>query len=375
MDSATAHEFRYHFSAVQAEVKAGVVPSRATAADQHWRIWTEYCLRHSLDPTLEGIEDPVPFIQIFAYKYRHGLINPSQKQVRSRTVEDAVRSVGQTFAAMGSPDPRLTPAGKHDFRLRRQYNCYAKADPPPNRVKPIPLPILRHILQLANASTDSAAIAIADMIVIAFFFLLRPGEYTVTTDNSPFRLQDIQLRIGDQRLSWHSATEHQLLCATFATLEFTTQKNAVRGEVIGQGRSGSHHFCPVKSIARRLLHLRRHGADPATPLASYFSEHRWCPIKPADISDILKLATTALGSAYGFTRADVSARSLRASGAMALLNGGVDTDIIRLIGRWRSDEMLRYLHVQAEPLMRGHSSLMLSGGDYTLHPNSAVPLY
>ena len=131
------------------------------------------------------------------------------------------------------------------------------------------------------------------MIVIAFFFLLRPGEYTVTTDNSPFRLQDIQLRIGDQRLSWHSATEHQLLCATFATLEFTTQKNAVRGEVIGQGRSGSHHFCPVKSIARRLLHLRRHGADPATPLASYYSEHRWCSIKPADISDVLKLATTA----------------------------------------------------------------------------------
>jgi hypothetical protein len=34
---------------------------------------------------------------------------------------------------------------------------------------------------------------------------------------------------------------------------------------------------------------------------------------------------------------------------MALLNGGVDTDIIRLIGRWRSDKMLRYLHVQAEP--------------------------
>jgi hypothetical protein len=31
--------------------------------------------------------------------------------------------------------------------------------------------------------------------------------------------------------------------------------------------------------------------------------------------------------------------------------------------------------VQAEPLMRGHSALMLAGGNYTLHPNSAVPLY
>jgi hypothetical protein len=70
----------------------------------------------------------------------------------------------------------------------------------------------------------------------------------------------------------------------------------------------------AKSLAKAALaatisviHLRRHGADPATPLASYFSEHRWCPI------DVLKLATTTLGSAYSFTRADISARS----GAMA----------------------------------------------------------
>jgi hypothetical protein len=60
---------------------------------------------------------------------------------------------------------------------------------------------------------------------------------------------------------------------------------------------------------------------------------------------------------------------------MALLCGGVDTDIIRLIGRWHSDEMLRYLHVQAEPVMRRHSTLMLSGGEYTLHPNREVPMF
>jgi hypothetical protein len=62
---------------------------------------------------------------------------------------------------------------------------------------------------------------------------------------------------------------------------------------------------------------------------------------------------------------------------MALLCGGVDTDIIRLIGRWRSDEMLvRYLlHAQAEPVMRRHSTLMLLGGDYTLHPNREVPMF
>ncbi|EJK56394.1 hypothetical protein THAOC_23722 [Thalassiosira oceanica] len=50
------------------------------------------------------------------------------------------------------------------------------------------------------------------------------------------------------------------------------------------------------------------------------------------------------------TPADVSARSLRASGAMAMLCDGLDTDHIKLFGRWRSDELLTYLHVQAEPI-------------------------
>jgi len=80
MDTATAHEFRCHFSAVQAEVKAGVVPSRATAADQHWRIWTEYCLRHSLDPTLEGIEDPVTFIQSLRTNTDMGSSTPARNK-------------------------------------------------------------------------------------------------------------------------------------------------------------------------------------------------------------------------------------------------------------------------------------------------------
>jgi hypothetical protein len=57
---------------------------------------------------------------------------------------------------------------------------------------------------------------------------------------------------------------------------------------------------------------------------------------------------------------------------MALLCAHVDMDTIRLIGRWRSDEMLRYLHVQAAPLMRGFAARMLAGGNYTLLPNPAA---
>jgi hypothetical protein len=35
--------------------------------------------------------------------------------------------------------------------------------------------------------------------------------------------------------------------------------------------------------------------------------------------------------------------------------------------------MLRYLHVQAYPLMKDYSQQMLSAGSYTLIPNNLVP--
>ena len=53
---------------------------------------------------------------------------------------------------------------------------------------------------------------------------------------------------------------------------------------------------------------------------------------------------------------------------MALLCAGVDRDRIRMIGRWRSDEMFRYLHLQAQSLMTSVSAAMLRGRAFQLAP-------
>jgi hypothetical protein len=54
--------------------------------------------------------------------------------------------VGQGFARLGAPDPRLNSTGGIDFRLQRQLRGYAQADPPPRRVKPIPISVIHHLL-------------------------------------------------------------------------------------------------------------------------------------------------------------------------------------------------------------------------------------
>jgi hypothetical protein len=87
----------------------------------------------------------------------------------------------------------------------------------------------------------------------------------------------------------------------------------------------------------------------------------------------IREAVTSLSPDLGFLPSEVSAQCLRAAGTPALLLAQVDPGVIRLIGRWRLDEMLRYLHVQAYHLMRDYSCCMLSAGAYTLIPNHLVP--
>jgi hypothetical protein len=275
--------------------------------------------------------------------------------------------VGQAFASMGAQDPRLTVTGKTEFRLSRQLRGYAKADDPPKRLKPIPIQVIYHAANLARQQNTTEALAIMNMICMAFFFLCRPGEYTAPTgDNTPFRLCDVTFYIGLRRILAPHATPADIARASFVCLVFTSQKNSVRGETIGLGLSGDPFTCPVLAVARQVTHLLHHQAPPTTPLCTFYSDNRAHYVTPRDISTTLKASVVALGSVLGLDQTEVSARSLRAGGAMALLCAQVDTNTIKLLGRWRSDEMLRYLTVQAAPVMRDFAKRMLQGGEYTL---------
>ena len=53
---------------------------------------------------------------------------------------------------------------------------------------------------------------------------------------------------------------------------------------------------------------------------------------------------------------------------MALLLENIDTDSIRIIRRWRSDEILSYLHVTLRTFIQVHDVMMVSAGNYTLIP-------
>ena len=310
-------------------------------------------------------------LQLFAQRYRTGTISPGRVPVRSRTVEDALRAVGQAYAGMGAADPRVNSTGDIDFRLESLLRAWKKEDPPPQRVKPLPLPVVSQVWAHAHLANTPAAVAAAECLVLGFYFHLRPGEYlgkpTHPTGGPLFRLRDVRLWIGSRALDTMLCSDDDLLAVTFVCLTFREQKNGVRNETIGHGCSGHAHLCPVHCIASRILELRRVGADLDTPLNAVRAQ-AGIPFRYIRASDITKRIRAALllHPDPAYTVADVSVRSTRAGGAMALLCAGMDSNRIRLIGRWRSDEMYRYLHVQAQPVMTGLAAAMLRGGSFHL---------
>ena len=232
------------------------------------------------------------------------------------------------------------------------------------------------ILNLAYSPVASrrapAECALADMICAAFFFLLRPGEYTGTTnDDAAFQLENVSLFLGSRKLCLLTAPTRELEAATSVSLYFTTQKNQRKGDSIAHGKSLHPLCCPVRSITRLILRHRTHFRTTGRPfdrqakLASYYNHNRNHSIKAAAVTKQLRFAATALQHTTGISPCDI--------GAMALLCGNTDTDTIMLLGRWHSDAMMRYLHQDCLPVMNRLARTMFNNGKYSFLPSQTVP--
>jgi hypothetical protein len=288
--------------------------------------------------------------------------------VRARTAEDALRAISKAFARVGSPDVRKNIYGDIDFRIQRQIRAYKREDSPPKREKPMPIFIILYILAQAYCIVcHDDTHAIVDMVTIAFFFLVRPGEYTGTTsDDTPFRLQDVHLYIGIRRLNTMLCTDAEINGATSVSYTFTTQKNGIRNEKIIYGLSGTSLCCPVRATCRRIKYLRRNGAKRNVPIASIYIRNRRTTIKAQQLTETIQHAMTVNFYGTVISADKVSARSLRAGGAMALLWGKLDMNLIRILGR--SDAMTRYLHMQAQPIVQHFVAKMYNNGNYSSLP-------
>jgi Phage integrase family len=243
---------------------------------------------------------------------------------------------------------------------------YQREDPKSEPQLAVPVSITMHILnsQWIHSANCPQKEAIADLINVAFYYLLRVGEYTKPrshkTNTIPFSVQDITFRRPDGAIIPNNSELATLLTAAEATIRIPNQKNGVKGQCI-------HHDCtdlphsPVKSLARRVHHILSNKGTSSTNIFCYTHPLKvgWQTITSQHINNTLKQAAGEIGLyLLGYTFNDISSHSLRAGGAMAMHLNGVDANTIRKMGRWKSDTFLMYIHEQISAFATGVSTKM-----------------
>ena len=365
---------------------AGKTRKAENATFQRWR---EFCSEFDKSPTLDDVPDQdtkLLYLIVFGRRYRLGSIT-GHDSVRGATVEKALLAVGKGFTNLGRPDPRKQTgnADRYHPLLAAFLKTLKDQDDPSTRAYPANISLLRELptaLDFNNTYLGEFNRHVADLIVAAFYFLLRPGEYCLSTSTmdpesrtSPFRFRDLSIHIDGQPYPAVTAPlndETVRTRVTHATLTFTDQKNAVRGETISHNSTDDPFVCPAKALARVARRLQKGSAYPDTPLYEFcrLLDNARLFVRPEFIKNALRIAAGPLSASTGIQPNLLTARSLRPGGATASLCAQIDPSTVQLVSRWKSDAMLRYLRAQATTTSMNLAQRMLDHGTYTFAPGT-----
>ena len=215
--------------------------------------------------------------------------------------------------------------------------------------------------------------ATGDLMLVAFYYLLRVGEYTTKsrrkrkrTRTRQFRLKDIVFfrndASGRPRPLPHDATDEEIMSADAATLRISNQKNGHKGACVHHSAiAGDPFACPVRALGRRAIHIRQHTKSRSTLLCAFWDDLGRADVTNDMVSFEVKMAAKALDyPGRGMPLARMDTHSLRSGGACALKLAGRDDIEIQKMGRWapKSTAFLEYIQQQLSTFSAGMATDM-----------------
>ena len=241
-------------------------------------------------------------------------------------------------------------------------HAYKQKDPPVLPQLAVPLELIiaaRDLLPKRGQQYKRAA----QLIIIAYFYLLRVGEYTKPrkqTRTVQFRFKDVLFWKDGISLDPRTSSPETLRTADAATLRIMNQKNGVKNQTIHHERAkNKSSMCPVETLIELIIELKNSLAEDETLLCAYRMDQEWQHIQDRHITSLVKwLAKKTKLTTKGYPESRLGSHSLRAGGAMALKLNGVDAVLIKKYGRWTSDTFITYIHEQIAHLAAGVSSAM-----------------
>ena len=260
-------------------------------------------------------------------------------------------------------------------------NSYKAEDPPPDQKIAVPVSVPNFLYKLGIMSTEQGEFnrAIGELTLIAFYFLLRVGEYTppakpkASTTKLPkkkkkrsqrrtltqqFRVRDVTFWDKDHNIIPKRSKLSKLLKATSASMRISNQKNGKKGQTI-YAEAIHIECCPIKALANRVHHILSRGGNQKSLLCDYYVNTTKQQIRPKMINNALHRAIQALGlHEAGITTKNVSSHSLRSGGATAMKIAGESDIAIQKAGRWTSTTFITYIQHQIAAVNNGVSKRM-----------------
>lgn len=160
---------------------SGRVAATTKNREVYWRHWCRFTRPLGVEPYLQNTSyrHRIRALSGFAAVVRTGYYGRGRR-VQAGTVSQALAAIGKTIALECGTNPTKEPGTTALApRLDQMLDGWRQEDPPVQKKLPVESDVPEH---LAKAALDPAATekakAVGDWSLIAFYYLLRIGEYT-----------------------------------------------------------------------------------------------------------------------------------------------------------------------------------------------------
>jgi hypothetical protein len=312
-------------------------------------------------------------ITAFAARVRTGAYGRGD-QVGVQTVTKALAAISKTCQLVGKQSPVTQTEGKYILPVERIVEGFKRQDPPAIPQMAVPIDVPEAALALAYAVGTNRTEAVGDLTIVAFYYLLRSGEYTKprkvkrngimvrATRTVQFKVKDVGFWKDGKILPRRSSLS-DLLQADAATMKITNQKNGRTGQTLHHESTGPNGA--VAALARRTHHILSNTGSENQLICDVCEDEAWTSVTSTEIVHAVRQAAKSLNlQEKGIDPDMIGAHSLRAGGAMALKIMGETDSTIRKFGRWTSDTWMMYIHSQISQLYKGVAQKMSTPIDY-----------
>ena len=348
----------------------GVVAKTTSDRQKYWRHWCRYTALFKYDPFLSTAPptDKDCIICAFGANVRTGVYGRGA-QVKVQTVTDALSAISTTIQLASQRSPVYREDQKYTLAIERMVEGFRREDPPSIPQLAVPVIVPNACYEASMKTSNIKLRHTGSLVIIAFYYLLRVGEYTkprtVQRNGKAIRAtRTKQFSVGNVgffkagKIVPRTSSLKELLSCDSATLKITNQKNGRMGDTVHQKTTGLDN-CPIKALANIVHHILSHGGTNERLLCEYCIDDSWYSLVSGDIVLCVRSTAKVLRlDKQGIDPDLIGAHSLRAGGAMALRLHGYEDTVIMKMGRWTSLTFLQYIHTQIAHLAEDISKKM-----------------